>query len=214
MVWLRRLAVALAAVAVAALIASGPGTRLGLWQYPVAFWLLRVAAYAGIAAGVLSLVALAVPKARAGKLRWLAIALVAGAAAAAVPLNFLRQARSVPPINDISTDLQNAAFAEQQKQAYPDVQPLRLPSSPRASFEKALAAAQAMGWDITQQDPAAGSIEAVDTTRWFGFKDDIAVRVSPEGAGSRVDVRSKSRVGRSDLGTNARRIRSYFERLK
>jgi uncharacterized protein (DUF1499 family) len=71
-----------------------------------------------------------------------------------------------------------------------------------------------MGWEVVGRDAQAGRIEAVDTTRWFGFKDDIAIRVSAAGAGSRVDVRSKSRVGRSDLGTNARRVRAYLERLQ
>jgi uncharacterized protein (DUF1499 family) len=53
----------------------------------------------------------------------------------------------------------------------------------------------------------------VATTRWFGFKDDVAIRISPAGAGSRVDMRSRSRVGRSDLGANARRIREFLARL-
>ena len=61
--------------------------------------------------------------------------------------------------------------------------------------------------------PAEGRIEATDTTRWFGFKDDVVVRVKPEGAGSRVDVRSLSRVGRSDVGKNASRIRAYLQAL-
>ena len=61
--------------------------------------------------------------------------------------------------------------------------------------------------------PAEGRIEATDTTRWFGFKDDIVIRVRPEGAGSRVDVRSVSRVGRGDVGTNARRIRDFLKAL-
>ena len=90
--------------------------------------------------------------------------------------------------------------------------------APRDAFARALAAAEAMGWEVVGRDAAAGTIEAVDTTKWFGFKDDIAIRVSAADAGSpnlsRVDVRSKSRVGRSDLGTNAQRIRSYLQQLK
>jgi uncharacterized protein (DUF1499 family) len=62
--------------------------------------------------------------------------------------------------------------------------------------------------------PAEGRLEATDTTFWFGFKDDVVVRVRPDGTGSRVDVRSLSRVGRSDLGMNARRIRRFLERLR
>jgi uncharacterized protein (DUF1499 family) len=93
--------------------------------------------------------------------------------------------------------------------------PITLPVPPRQAFAKAVAAAEAMGWEVVGRDPAAGTIEAVDTTKWFGFKDDIAIRVTPtpEG-GSRIDIRSKSRVGRGDVGTNARRIRAYAERLK
>ncbi|HJR53568.1 MAG TPA: DUF1499 domain-containing protein, partial [Gemmatimonadota bacterium] len=56
-----------------------------------------------------------------------------------------------------------------------------------------------------------GRIEATATTPWFGFKDDVVVRIRPEAGGSRVDVRSVSRVGRSDVGTNARRIEEYLE---
>ena len=57
-------------------------------------------------------------------------------------------------------------------------------------------------------------LKATDTTRWFAFKDDVVVRVRPEGAGSRVDVRSVSRVGRGDVGTNARRVRGFLEALR
>ena len=108
-----------------------------------------------------------------------------------------------------------AEFARQQRAAYPDIAPMLLAVPPRDAFAKAVAAAEAMGWEVVGRDAAAGTIEAVDTTKWFGFKDDIAVRVTPtpEG-GSRIDIRSKSRVGRSDIGTNARRIRAYAERLK
>ena len=62
--------------------------------------------------------------------------------------------------------------------------------------------------------PAEGRLEATDRTRWFGFRDDVVVRVRPDGTGSRVDVRSVSRVGRSDLGTNARRIRAFLDSLR
>jgi len=74
-------------------------------------------------------------------------------------------------------------------------------------------AANAMGWEIVATDSLAGRIEATATTTWFGFKDDVVVRVQASGAGSRVDVRSVSRVGRSDVGANAARIRVYLKRL-
>jgi uncharacterized protein (DUF1499 family) len=74
--------------------------------------------------------------------------------------------------------------------------------------------ARQTGWKIVDENQAEGRIEATATTRWFGFKDDIVIRIAPSaGNGSRVDIRSVSRVGRSDLGTNARRIRAFLEKF-
>ena len=71
-----------------------------------------------------------------------------------------------------------------------------------------------MGWAILATDPQAGRIEASERSFWYGFTDDIVVRVAAAGAGSRIDVRSSARQGRSDLGVNAARIRAYLARLK
>lgn len=145
--------------------------------------------------------------------RWrskiLILPLLMGVASFAPPLAFLQQARAVPPINDIATDAQD----KRQRDAYPDIQPILLAAPKEKAFERAAAAAQAMGWEIVARDAVAGRIEAVDTTLWFGFKDDVTVRVVSVPAGSRVDVRSRSRVGRSDIGTNAKRIRGFRAEL-
>jgi uncharacterized protein (DUF1499 family) len=77
------------------------------------------------------------------------------------------------------------------------------------AFEKALELARQMGWEIVAADAATGRIEATDTTRWFGFKDDVVIRIENSADGSRMDIRSKSRVGRSDVGANAARIREF-----
>jgi uncharacterized protein (DUF1499 family) len=173
---------------------------------------MRIAVFLGGAAALLALIGLFMPKARST----LVIAgLLLGLAAAAVPLEQLRRARSVPPINDISTSLDSApATAEQQRRAYPDIQPLVLQLPFEQAFAKARQAAQAMGWEVTSAEAKAGRIEAVATTFWFGFKDDVTVRVTPQGAASRIDVRSRSRVGRGDAGANAARIRGYLEKLR
>ena len=84
---------------------------------------------------------------------------------------------------------------------------------PDQAFDRALAVAQDLEWRIVTADKAAGRIEATDTTRWFGFEDDVVVRLTPWGSGTRVDVRSVSRVGGGDAGTNARRIRDYLGRM-
>ena len=95
-----------------------------------------------------------------------------------------------------------------------DLAPITLSIPSDQAFDRALAAAQEAGWRIVTADKGSGRIEATDTTRWFGFQDDIAVRLTPWGAGTRVDVRSVSRVGRSDVGTNARRISRYLDALQ
>ena len=105
-------------------------------------------------------------------------------------------------------------LAQQQREGYPDLAPATLPVPRDQAFDRALAVAQAEGWEIVTADKASGRIEATDTTRWFGFKDDIVVRLTPWGSGTRVDMRSVSRVGRSDVGTNARRIEGFFDALE
>jgi uncharacterized protein (DUF1499 family) len=209
-----RILIALAAIAALLLLVSGPGTRFELWSYRIGFDLLRYGAWTGAAAAALALIALAFGRTRRGHVAALTLALIIGVVCLALTLEFRTRGGRVPRINDISTDFANPATAEEQKKGYPDLKPLELPVAPDAAYTRALAAAEAMRWEISKRDPKARTFEAVDTTVWFAFKDDISVKVSAAGAGSRIDMRSKSRVGRSDLGTNARRIRAYFERLK
>jgi hypothetical protein len=101
-----------------------------------------------------------------------------------------------------------------QRSAYPDIQSLVLPQPPAQAIQLAQQAARDMGWDILAVVPSEGRIEATDTTGYFGFKDDVVVRIKPESTGSRVDVRSESRVGGGDTGTNARRVRAYLAKLR
>lgn len=122
-------------------------------------------------------------------------ALALAVAAASVPLFALVQAVLAPRMNDVSRQL-------------------LIPGAPESVFPKAMAAVEAMNWESVKGDSKAGRIEAVATTFWFGFRDDVQVRVTPAGSGSQVEIRSKSRVGRGDSGTNARRIEAYFERLR
>jgi uncharacterized protein (DUF1499 family) len=231
---IRRLAPLFAAVAILLLGVAGPGARLGLWEFRTGFLLLRWGAYLGIFAAGLGLLSLLwrPPGAR----RWPAVvAVLAGAGAALVPYRWMQKAQRVPPIHDITTDTEQppqfqavlplrtdapnpaqyggAEIAGQQRQGYPDIAPLALEQPSGEAFRRALEAARRMGWDIVAADSVAGRIEATATTTWFGFKDDVVVRITPEGSGSRVDVRSVSRVGKSDVGANAERIRDFLGRL-
>ncbi|HSM10629.1 MAG TPA: DUF1499 domain-containing protein [Lysobacter sp.] len=229
------LAVVLSLVAAALLLLAGPGTRMEWWDFRTGFQLMRWAAYAGIAAAGLAAAMLVVPQARRAAVGALSFALVLGLVVAYVPWHGLRQARSVPPIHDITTDTEQppqfvavlplradapnpaeyegAEIARQQVEAYPDIATHRLPVPPDAAFARALDAAREMGWEIVAAEPGEGRIEATDTTFWFGFKDDVVIRVAADGSGSKVDVRSVSRVGGSDVGANAKRIGDYLRRL-
>ncbi|MDA1106921.1 MAG: DUF1499 domain-containing protein [Proteobacteria bacterium] len=222
--------------AVLAAVAAGLGVRWGWWSFGTGFSMLKYAVVGALVSVPLSLLGLwFVVRCRRRGRGWVLLALVVGLTGVWVPLYTLYTARGLPPIHDISTDLDHppefvavlalragasnpaayggATVAAQQKRYYPDIQPLTLAQPPAQVFPRALAAAQAMGWEVVEASEREGRIEATATTFWFGFKDDVVVRLTPAGAGSRIDVRSVSRVGVSDLGANAQRIRAYLKRL-
>jgi uncharacterized protein (DUF1499 family) len=141
----------------------------------------------------------------------------------------------LPPINDITTDLDNPPefasasvvpeyagrdmsyppdFVSQVRDAYPDLKPIRLTLSPEAAYVKALATATELGWDISAQSDARFVFDAREETHLFRFVDDITVRVVAVGTGSKVDIRSKSRDGQGDVGANAARIRRFEQTLQ
>ena len=161
---------------------------------------------------------------------WLLSVLCAG-----VPLSHYEQAQRVPAIHDITTDTahppafvalgtaraaapnglayEGAAVAVAQQQAYPDLVPYLSPLSPATLFAQAEAVARTLGWEIVAAEPQQGRLEATDTSLLFGFTDDIVIRITPHARGSQLDIRSLSRVGRSDVGVNAQRIRRFLTRL-
>lgn len=222
------------------LLLAPAGYRLGFLSLRFALLtVLRWGAYVAMAGAAVSVAGFVITLLRPRAVRrgaTLAVVSIAAALALiAIPGRF-RLGPPAPPIHDITTDMQNPPqyvavlplranapntteyggekIAAQQRRAYPDIQPLALPDPPARAFARALAAVRAMGWELVQANPAEGRIEATDTTFWFGFKDDVAIRVTAADGGSRVDVRSLSRVGGGDAGTNAKRIREYVEVLK
>ena len=101
-----------------------------------------------------------------------------------------------------------------QRKAYPDLKPVVRADAPESAYEAVLAAVRRMPrWNVVGADAAARVVEAVATTGLLRFKDDVVIEVRPKGAGSAVHLRSKSRVGRSDFGANAARIRAFTEEL-
>ncbi len=160
---------------------------------------------------------------------------VTGLIAAAIFAKIVLGAGAVPPIHDITTDTANPpqfvaitpavrgegsnslvydpADAQQQTVAYPNVKPRIVDAAPAAVFDKALKVVTAKGFAVAVADAAAGRIEATATAGWWGFKDDVVIRLTPNGAGTRIDIRSVSRVGESDLGANAARIESLLNAI-
>ena len=230
----------IAALAMAAMALGGLGSRWGLWHFRTGFSILKWAGYVLLGAGVSALVAALLARRRDGRfnvraiLLGLAVALVAFATVA-VPWQWRRTARAVPPIHDITTDTENPPpfvailerrtgarnpveyggpeVAAQQRDAYPDIVPIMTTLPVPRAVERAADVARQLGWVIVDVDTLAGRVEATDRTRWFGFYDDVVIRVTPASDGSRVDVRSLSRVGGSDVGTNAARIRAFVRRF-
>jgi len=235
---LARMAFIMACVAALIVAAAGPMHRyVGLGIEP-AFALFRYGFYVAVAAVALGLATILPTRPGDRRRGFVAafLAVVVGAAAAYAPLTWFLRAQRSPELNDISTDISNpppfvmalqlrrgasnpaahpgAEAGALQRAAYPDIVPVTLPVPPAEAFKRVDAAAVAMGWDVVARAPGEGRLEAVATTAWFGFRDDIVVRIRAEGTGSRIDIRSKSRDGRSDLGVNARRIRAFIARLK
>jgi uncharacterized protein (DUF1499 family) len=217
------------------LLLVGPlATRLGVWNFLVGFALMAL----GGLSILLAVLALLAGGYRTGEWMRALPLVVGGVAVLAVPIVLVVRSGGAPPIHDITTDTSdpprfvsalplraaaNAAnppeyggpeVAAQQQRAFPDLQPLVITMPPQQVFERVLKQVAEFGWQVTGSEPAEGRIEAVDTTFFFGFKDDVVVRLRPVEGGTRVDVRSKSRVGVGDLGANAARIRRLLEALR
>jgi uncharacterized protein (DUF1499 family) len=234
--WIAALAGVLGGLSLVDLV-LGPALASARLVAPITgFGLLLLGGLAGLLALVLGGIGLARTGAASGRrgrgLAWLGIVVGAGVLAAIVVAAL--PGRGLPRINDITTspddppsfsaaqrDPANAGrdlgyppeFAALQRAAYPDLVPRALAVPPARALERAQAAAKSLGWEIVEIRPEQGILEAREESGLFRFVDDVVVRVRPAAGGSVVDVRSKSRDGRGDLGANARRIRTFNQAL-
>jgi uncharacterized protein (DUF1499 family) len=219
----------LSLAAIAAVLLAGVGYRQGWWHFLQGLQIAEWAVYAAGLGLVLSLAAAITARpGRQPRRRGFVTGLLGVLLALPVlgmALQWEVATRTTPPINDISTDTEDPpvfwdmpnpteypgeAFATLQRTGYPDIAPLRVKQAPDAVYAQALALVNQRGWAVVASDAAEGRIEAVATSRLFGFADEVAVRISPADGGVRVDMRSRSRLGKIDRGTNAKRIRAYL----
>lgn len=232
-IWLE---VILLLAAVALVFGAGLAYRREWVDLSVAFVMLRQGVQLAISAGMLGLVTLLIAgidrrwrPARASALVCLAVLAII-----AMPMQMKQRAQSVPPIHDITTDMTNPPpfkalasareaapnevnypgeeTARQQQAAYPMIKPIVIDLPMNKVLNAAEAAVGEQGWKVAAV--TANTIEATATTRWFGFKDDVVIRLTETDDGVRVDMRSASRLGKSDVGTNAARIQSFLAELE
>ena len=224
--------------AIAGLVA-GIGYRIDLWDYrdgigalQYVFWLAVATCAGSIVAFVLGLL-----YRRPGAIACGFLAILIAGATAYVPWSLRQAAQRVPPIHDITTDTDNPPLfvrlaharkktdhptaydgpevAAMQKTGYPDLGPILVKAPMAKVFDESKVILVSMGMNVVDAEPIQGRIEATDTSLLFGFEDDLGVRLVQQADGTvRVDVRSKSRVGRSDFGINAHRIRAFIKSLQ
>ena len=217
-------------------IIGAVGTRVGLWGFDIGLFMTPaglVLALVGFLIGVLALL----------RLRKLGERLVLAAHGAGLSLlvvlylgSMLVTVFSVPPIHNVSTDIEDppqfthaqSLRAEHQnsldydsevigpiqREGYPEIKPLVMELAPDEMFGRVKRVLLDMGMEVTREDPAQGEMEAVATTFWFGFKDDLIVRLREVEEGTRLDLRSVSRVGLVDIGANADRIMEVIKRVE
>src|SRR5699024_137229 len=229
-------------LAVVLLVLSGYGYQWGWWKLGTAFtWLLPGSILLGLLGFIFGLIywfARHRGMADGGEQgAWTAIIL--GLAVLGTVGYWFYQANQFPPIHDITTDTQHppsfknivalragaandtayggSEIAQIQHKHYPDIQTLVMDAVYDETFNRALQAARKQPWEkIVTSDRQAGLIEASDKLPWFGFVDDIVIRIDStanEGQ-TKIDVRSVSRIGKGDIGVNAQRIREYLDTIR
>ena len=229
-------AILIGAVIAAALLPVGAvGARLGIWPFGIGFMMLAAAtvlAAIGLVTGIAAIIAAHRRNLTSDKQPVYLGTMISVLVLAFVGMQFYT-ATTVPPIHDITTDVNDPPQFDQvvalrgdgsnpleydadrvaplQQQAYPHIRPLTTGLPPDQALDRSVAVLSGMGLEIVNVDADAGVVEATATTFWFGFKDDVVVRVRSAADGSVVDVRSVSRVGVSDVGANARRIGEFLE---
>ncbi len=229
----------LAFTAVLAVTVMVFGARMGLWDPTVGFGYIRnylnPIGLSLLALSSLGLIYQLVTRNRIGALKALIAVFIGLSLIAPMLHGIIKPTKRGPAIHDITTDTTNPpAFlvlddtragaknsliyageevAVIQEKLYPYIKPIPSTLSAADAYAKALGVAKDNGWEIIAEEPEALRFEATAKTFFFGFMDDVVVKVTPINSESRVDIRSVSRVGRSDRGANAARIMAFTEKF-
>jgi uncharacterized protein (DUF1499 family) len=216
---------------------SGYGYQWEIWSLSVGFTLLRYSAYTAIGVTLISLASIwFLRKSKTRAITYTVVACLLSGIVSGTALFWNYRAQSAPPIHDISTDLESppefiallrvragapnqpdypgGATADEQRRAYPHIQPLELDVEIQEVMDAAVMLLARRNWEFVAINRNEGRIEATEKLPWFGFSDDVILRFTRTPTGTVVDMRSKSRVGRGDLGVNARRIDRFLKDLE
>lgn len=221
--------------AILLLLATGVGYQKGAFDLMQAFNLLRIGALLGIAGAGFSIFFILWQRPEGVNLAVIAVSAMLGITAFYMPYRQLLLSQRLPAIHDITTDISNPPefvaiarvrtsmhnpvtydgpeVAALQQQFYPDIRTVMFPHSTEVVFDASLRLVEELNWRLADTNAEQGRIEATVTSRWFGFKDDVVIRLTQAGGMTMVDVRSKSRVGITDVGSNAQHIREFINAL-
>ncbi len=220
-------------------ILSGYGYNWGIWSLSLAMPMFRITAYMMAILGVLALISLFFAirsRQRSRHVSFTVIVLLLSAVIVGFSLYWGHQARTNPFIHDVTTDMENPPefravvplradapnppeyageeSAQLQREAFPELITIYLPYPKERVYDESIGLIGARGWKLVDGDYEYGIIEATEVLPWFGFKDDVVIRLKSDNGRTVFDMRSKSRVGGTDLGVNAKRIERFTDDLK
>ena len=222
-----------ACASVLMLLLGALGSRFGLWPFLIGFYFLFAGILGALICAIWGIAALVFSRGKGlieARAPFVYGTILSALVLSVMFVQFLDASR-LPAIHDISTDSAEPpefdrliavrgttsndltytdGDRQQQALAYPEIKTLHTKRGLNESFDRALVVAKTMGWEIVNSDRRSGIIEYTATTFWFGFKDDVVIRIRDESGGTLIDLRSVSRVGMSDLGANAKRIARFL----
>lgn len=228
----------LAVIGALTVVLSGYGYQWGWWHFSTGFSMIPWATGAAILGGIVAAIGFFKISDRSKNQTIIGFLGIGLALIALLNIGYwyLEIQKGYPPIHDISTDTVNppefdaivplradapnppeyirGETSAAQEAFYGDIEPIETALNYDEAYDRALQTVHDMSWTLVDENRQEGRIEAYEKLAWYGFIDDVVIRVDTTETGSRIDIRSKSRIGRGDLGVNAKRIRAYIEEFK